>query len=396
MTSSFYNNREDLAHLISQHEALRATVADQARALAACRDENARLKRTLRVSRVARLGNGSGALTHGASRTPQGTRPYDERDLIISRLEAQVRTLQDALETYAGDAADRERRRRARRRKDARQRREDEGPLDLTVAWRPKKNVISKRTEMLAARAGRRRRAQEAEHAEIERKHRDRLLKEYAEEAKRAERAKARKRRTRQRNHAANVARISAELDAARLAHEFNANLQEEGKEQSSSSSSSLGSSISPRSRSRSRSPVHADKFLQIRANSSDDHGDPYTRIVGQLLAIATVSSPRTLFSQPVRSLAEVFTVAREKSESVDGNKNANFEELTATKEREFADVCRRLDITATKKQVSHIVAETRRCQEQHAFWDFTAFCKAMEPHHPGLARAVEAEDKKK
>ena len=171
--STFYNNSDDIARLLDQVAELRSTSREQKQRIALLTRENDQLRAGFRLARAV------GSPSRHPSRNPAGRR-FDDRDVVISRLEAQVLSLEDALKVYRDAAADRERRRQVRRRHEAEERRELAGPVDLTVAWRPKKNVISERTEMLAARAGRRRRAQAAERKAIELEQRDIILSRYA------------------------------------------------------------------------------------------------------------------------------------------------------------------------------------------------------------------------
>lgn len=163
--------------LVDELHRLRETSQDQTEEINSLRRENEELRGQIRLHRE---------VTNPCarpSRKAQGSRSYDDRDLIIHRLETEVASLKDALKVYEEDASERERRRRLRRKQDAEERRELEGPVDLTVAWRPKKNVISERTELLAKRAARRRRLQEEERKTIEQEQRDKILRRYAKEA---------------------------------------------------------------------------------------------------------------------------------------------------------------------------------------------------------------------
>ena len=183
----FYNNSDDLARLVDELTAARRASQDQSRIITSLRSENEQLRAQCRLMRVAT------SPTRRPSRNPSGRR-FDDRDVVISRLEAQVLSLEEALSVYTDATAERARRRRARKRQDAEERRELAGPVDLTVAWRPKKNEISERTELLANRAAQRRRAQVAERKIIELEQRDIVLGKYAKAAKAKKYREARER----------------------------------------------------------------------------------------------------------------------------------------------------------------------------------------------------------
>lgn len=183
----FYNNSADLARCVDELTALRLTSRDQARIIASLTSENQQLRSRFRLMRTVT------SPSRRPSRDPAGRR-FDDRDVVISRLEAQVQSLEDALAVYADSAAARTRRRRTRKRQDAEERRELAGPVDLTVAWRPKKNEISERTELLANRAAQRRRAQAAERKVIELEQRDIIMRKHAKAAKAKRRRELRQR----------------------------------------------------------------------------------------------------------------------------------------------------------------------------------------------------------
>ena len=126
--STFYNNSDDIARLLDQVAELRSTSREQKQRIASLTRENDQLRAGFRLARAV------GSPSRHPSRNPAGRR-FDDRDVVISRLEAQVLSLEDALKVYRDAAADRERRRQVRRRHEAEERRELAGPVDLTVAW---------------------------------------------------------------------------------------------------------------------------------------------------------------------------------------------------------------------------------------------------------------------
>mgnify|MGYP004195196565 CR=1 FL=1 len=114
-----------------------------------------------------------------------GLRPYDDRDLIIQRQQAQIFTLTAALGTYRDRAEDLQAKKKEKDRINKAARLKIQGPVDLTVAWRPKKNVISERTEQLSRRAAKRRADKEKENKQIESEQRELLLEKYGKSIKR-------------------------------------------------------------------------------------------------------------------------------------------------------------------------------------------------------------------
>jgi hypothetical protein len=200
----FYNNSADLARCVDELTALRRTSRDQARIIASLTSENQQLRAQFRLTRTV------ASPSRRPSRDPAGRR-FDDRDVVVSRLEAQVQSLEDALAVYADAAAERTRRRRIRKRQDAEERRELAGPVDLTVAWRPKKNEISERTELLASRAAQRRRAQAAERKVIELEQRDIILGKHAKAAKTKRRRELRQRSDYQNIRQARILQLTRE-----------------------------------------------------------------------------------------------------------------------------------------------------------------------------------------
>ena len=187
----FYNDTADLARLVDEVAELRQQVSNRANAMRALERENEELRARFRVTSVVMA-----SPSRYPSRDPVG-RKFDDRDVVVARLEVKVRALETALAAYGDAAQDRERRRVNRKRQDANERRKLAGPVDLTVAWRPKKNEISERTNLLAKRAARRRRAREAERKVIELEQRDIILGRYAK----AEKAKAKRETNKQREY---------------------------------------------------------------------------------------------------------------------------------------------------------------------------------------------------
>ena len=173
--NSFHN--QDLSNLIYQNQQLRLQKKQSDQLISSLENENEHLKRSIRLHRIVVRPNAKG------SRTGQGNRQYDDRDLIISRLEAQILTLTDTLSTYSDRAYSLERKRQERLQQEKQARLDVQGPVDLTVAWRPKKNVISERTEMFSKRAAKRRAKKAKENKTIENEQRDLLLEQYAKKA---------------------------------------------------------------------------------------------------------------------------------------------------------------------------------------------------------------------
>jgi hypothetical protein len=166
--NSFHN--QDLSELIYQVEELHSQKKESDLLINALQKENEHLKSQIRLHLIAVRPDSRG------SRTGQGCRPYDERDLIISRLEAQVLTLTDILSTYKDRAESINERQKARKNKERLDRIKKNSPVDLTVAWRPKKNELNDRTILLAKRAARRKAKEKNENKQIESEQRDLLI----------------------------------------------------------------------------------------------------------------------------------------------------------------------------------------------------------------------------
>ena len=171
MATAFHNM--DINDLVYQNQTLLAQKKESNVLLTALQEENEHLKRAMRLHLIAVRPEAVG------SRAGQGTRPYDQRDLIISRLEAQVLTLTDVLATYQDRADTLQHKHRQKERLARQARLHKAGPTDLTVAWRPKKNELNDRTILLAKRAARRKARMAKENKQIENEQRDLLIEKY-------------------------------------------------------------------------------------------------------------------------------------------------------------------------------------------------------------------------
>jgi hypothetical protein len=170
--NNFHNNfhNHDISDLVYQIQTLTDQKKQSDLLVSQLESENKRLRDAVRLHRIAVRPSAKG------SRSGYGSRQYNDRDLCISRLEAQVMTLTDTLATYQERAASVELKRRVKEDKDTANRLLLQGPVDLTVAWRPKKNVISDRTEMFSKRAAKRRAKKQTELQMIESEQRELLL----------------------------------------------------------------------------------------------------------------------------------------------------------------------------------------------------------------------------
>ena len=175
--TSFHN--QDLSDLVLQLQTLQEQKKESDALLNSLEEQNEHLYRTLRLHRVAVRPNAV------ANRVSMGSRLYDDRDLIIQRQQAQIFALTAALGTYRDRAEDLQAKKKEKERLEKAARLAIQGPVDLTVAWRPKKNVISERTEQLSRRAAKRRADKEKENKQIESEQRELLLEKYEKSIKR-------------------------------------------------------------------------------------------------------------------------------------------------------------------------------------------------------------------
>ena len=170
--NTFYDSAS-ISQLIARNRTLQLQQQEHVQFITSLQQENEHLKSSIRLHKIRVRPN----LT--ASRAPLGTRSYDDQDLLIRRLESQVLVLTDTLSTYKERAENLLQKEQTKQNMDRNARLAVAGPVDLTVAWRPKKNELNERTILLAKRAARRKKRVQEENQQIENEQRDVVLEQY-------------------------------------------------------------------------------------------------------------------------------------------------------------------------------------------------------------------------